>query len=185
LQPQPFGVAFAGTISPPDAQGKVTLDISDLCSTEPGVPVPPPTFGAPGLMHDEGEEFELSAESIDTLHRVASSKELLGRIKKIDERIRTNPEQKLYEPLVNYYTKYFVQHFVKLNKTVTVMFIKLIKLFVNMIGPKSWSTAAKRTNLKMKGGISVEILFKLQGLSTVKLLLSITHILVKKKDCNK
>jgi len=58
----------AAAITPPDAEGKVTLDIDALCSSEPGVPVAPPLFGAPEEI--EGE-YEISLESIDALKPIA------------------------------------------------------------------------------------------------------------------
>lgn len=82
----------ADAITPPDEEGKVTLDIDSLCSTEPGSPVPPPMFGA--AVPDEGEEYEISLESIAALQPVIkasrtplSLKDLKGRITKINERI--------------------------------------------------------------------------------------------------
>lgn len=58
-------------ISPPDAEGKVTLDIDALCDGElggerPGVPVPPPMFGEPAPKPVE-DEFEINFESVKAL----------------------------------------------------------------------------------------------------------------------
>jgi hypothetical protein len=84
----------AAAITPPDAEGKVTLDIDALCSTEPGAPVPPPMFGEPAPKPEEAE-YEISLESIDALQPLAnaakkpalSSKDIVGRINKINERV--------------------------------------------------------------------------------------------------
>jgi len=84
----------AAAITPPDAEGKVTLDIDSLCSTQPGVAVPPPMFGAPET-GDEGTEYEINLESLDALRPIVSSgprpaltvKALGAVIKKIDERV--------------------------------------------------------------------------------------------------
>lgn len=60
----------ASAITPPDADGKVTLDIDSMCSTEPGVAVPPPTFGQP--VPAEGE-YEMSLESVDVLRPILAA----------------------------------------------------------------------------------------------------------------
>ena len=78
----------AAAISPPDSEGKVTLDIDSMCSTQPGVPVPPPMFGAP-LPAEDDVEYEVSLESLDVLNptiRRMSNKELASQIQKINER---------------------------------------------------------------------------------------------------
>ena len=61
-----------GAITPPDAEGKVTLDIDALCSDEPGTPVPPPQFGA-SVPAPEEAEYEISLESIDSLQPVINA----------------------------------------------------------------------------------------------------------------
>ena len=80
----------AAAITPPDAEGKVTLDIDSLCSSEPGVPVPSPMFGdleAPA----EDAEYEISLESIETLKPVlstaTSNRDISSQIKKISESV--------------------------------------------------------------------------------------------------
>ena len=81
----------AAAITPPDAEGKVTLDIDALCSTEPGTPVPPPMFGAP--VPTEDAEYEISLESIDALKPVLGNskpltiKDIVSRVAKINERV--------------------------------------------------------------------------------------------------
>lgn len=62
----------AAAITPPDADGKVTLDLDALCSAEAGAPVPPPMFGAP-VPQPEEAEYEISLESIETLQPVMSA----------------------------------------------------------------------------------------------------------------
>lgn len=64
----------AAAITPPDEQGKVTLDVDALASSEPGVAVPPPMFGV--AVPDAGEEFEISLESMDALRRIARRKDV-------------------------------------------------------------------------------------------------------------
>lgn len=66
-------VPMATAVSPPDADGKVTLDIDSLCGTPgEGEAVPPPQFGAP-LPAPETDEFEVSMESVDALSKIAST----------------------------------------------------------------------------------------------------------------
>jgi len=79
----------AAGVGPPDASGKVTLDLDGMCSTEPGTPVPPPMFGAPPGLEDTDalgagappglgpqggpdQEFEISLESIEALRPLAA-----------------------------------------------------------------------------------------------------------------
>jgi hypothetical protein len=62
----------AGSITPPDSEGKVTLDIDALCSEEPGTPVAPPQFGA-AVPAPEETEYEISLESIETLQPVINA----------------------------------------------------------------------------------------------------------------
>ena len=80
----------AAAITPPDAEGKVTLDIDALCSADAGAPVPPPMFGAP--VPEQGAEYEISLESIDALQPVlAASKKpaqtLDNNIAKLTEQV--------------------------------------------------------------------------------------------------
>lgn len=56
--------AIADAITPPDATGKVTLDLDAVNVDPAGVPVEAPVFG------EEPEEFELSLESLDALRPV-------------------------------------------------------------------------------------------------------------------
>lgn len=85
----------AGAITPPDADGKVTLDIDAMCSNEPGTPVPPPQFGAP-VPSSEETEYEISLESIDALQPVISvvgkkptmsNKDLVNNLNKLAENV--------------------------------------------------------------------------------------------------
>lgn len=104
-------------VSPPDAQGKVTLDIDALCSTEPaGSPVPPPMFGTPGGPEGPGgevapvdgggvggapapladdTEYEISLESIEALQPITAGskkpvmtkKEVRAQIAEINKKV--------------------------------------------------------------------------------------------------
>jgi hypothetical protein len=72
----------ASGITPPDAEGKITIDLDALCggsspapgmpSTAPGPAVPPPMFGEPAPRPEEAE-YEISMESLDALQPVLSS----------------------------------------------------------------------------------------------------------------
>lgn len=80
----------AAAITPPDADGKVTLDIDALCSAEDvGTPVPPPMFGAP--VPDQDAEYEISLESIDALQPVLNASKKATRT--IDNNIAKLAEQ--------------------------------------------------------------------------------------------
>ena len=79
----PVGGAMpASGITPPDAEGKITIDLDALCggnSAEPGLPrnapgpaVPPPMFGEPAPRPDEAE-YEISLESLDSLKPILSA----------------------------------------------------------------------------------------------------------------
>lgn len=61
--------AVSVAITPPDEEGKVTLDLDALCSDEAGAEVPPPVMGAPV----PGEEYEISLESVNALKPVLSA----------------------------------------------------------------------------------------------------------------
>lgn len=81
----------AAAITPPDADGKVTLDIDALCSAEAGAPVPPPMFGTP-VPQPEEAEYEISLESVDALEPVLSAakkpvRTLDGSIAKLAEQV--------------------------------------------------------------------------------------------------
>lgn len=80
----------AAAITPPDADGKVTLDIDSLCSSEPGAPVPPPMFGAPQPAPEE-VEYEINMESIDVLKPVMTAAKKPG--KTLDNHIAQISEQ--------------------------------------------------------------------------------------------
>lgn len=76
----PAGEAVtAAAITPPDAEGKVTLDIDALCGgsemggTGPGAPVPPPMFGEPAPKPAVEDEYEINFESVDALKPVLSA----------------------------------------------------------------------------------------------------------------
>lgn len=66
--------APADAISPPDEEGKVTLDLDALCSDTAGAPVPPPTMGAPLPVPEP--EYELSMESVGALASVLKATKL-------------------------------------------------------------------------------------------------------------
>lgn len=76
----------AASITPPDDEGKVTLDLDALASEQPGVPVAPPQFGKDPM---SDEEFELSAESFDTLKSLSKkgSMTIDQKIRKLSENI--------------------------------------------------------------------------------------------------
>jgi len=83
----------AAAITPPDAEGKVTLDIDALCGDQPGVPVPAPMFGAV-VPAPEDAEYEINLESIDTLKPVlsvaknnATPKDIEANVNKIVEQV--------------------------------------------------------------------------------------------------
>ena len=72
----------ASGITPPDADGKITIDLDSLCggnapapgmpSNAPGPAVPPPMFGEPAPREEEAE-YEISMESLEALQPVLSS----------------------------------------------------------------------------------------------------------------
>lgn len=78
----PAGDMAASGISPPDAEGKITIDLDALCAgnaapvgmptTAPGPAVPPPMFGKPQPRPEEAE-YEISMESLDSLKPILSS----------------------------------------------------------------------------------------------------------------
>lgn len=57
--------APADAITPPDEEGKVTLDLDALCADPAGAPVPPPVMGAP--LPGQEPEYEISLESVEAL----------------------------------------------------------------------------------------------------------------------
>jgi hypothetical protein len=61
------GVEPADAISPPDEEGKVTLDLDSLESVDTSGAVEQPLYGDPDT---SGEEYELSLESLDTLKAI-------------------------------------------------------------------------------------------------------------------
>jgi len=78
----PVDVMPASGITPPDAEGKITIDLDALCSghaaetgmpaVNPGPAVPPPMFGKPQPRPEEAE-YEISLESLDSLKPVLSA----------------------------------------------------------------------------------------------------------------
>jgi len=78
----PAGAAPASGITPPDAEGKITIDLDALCggsapaagmpSNAPGPAVPPPMFGEPAPRPEEAE-YEISMESLDSLKPILST----------------------------------------------------------------------------------------------------------------
>ena len=92
LAPSPGGSVPAGAITPPDHEGKVTLDIDSLCSSEPGAVVPPPQFGEPVTAQED--EYEISLESIDALQPVLSAtKKAVLTLEGLNDQISTLVEQ--------------------------------------------------------------------------------------------
>lgn len=61
----------ADAISPPDAEGKVTLDIDSLCNDPAGAAVAPPMMGEPVPV--VADEYEISLESIAALSPVINA----------------------------------------------------------------------------------------------------------------
>lgn len=55
----------ADAITPPDEEGKVTLDLDALCTDPAGAPVSPPVMGAP--LPEQEPEYEISLESVEAL----------------------------------------------------------------------------------------------------------------------
>lgn len=95
------GAAVA--VSPPDADGKITLDIDALCSAEAGTPVPPPMFGQP-VPQPEEAEYEINMESIGALepvlnaakkpsidNNIAQISEQISLFKKAGKAVRNTP----------------------------------------------------------------------------------------------
>lgn len=62
VAPSDAGTA-AAAITPPDEEGKVTLDLDAMCGDPAGAPVAAPMMGAPM----PGEEYEINLESIEAL----------------------------------------------------------------------------------------------------------------------
>jgi hypothetical protein len=72
----------ASGITPPDAEGKITIDLDALCggnapvsgmpSVNPGPAVAPPMFGEP-VPRPEEAEYEISMESLDSLKPILSA----------------------------------------------------------------------------------------------------------------
>jgi hypothetical protein len=65
------GGTAAAAISVPDAEGKVTLDLDALATDPIGAAVPAPVFGQPTSV--DGDEYELSLESVEALTPVAKA----------------------------------------------------------------------------------------------------------------
>lgn len=61
----PDAAAPADAITPPDEEGKVTLDLDALCNDTAGAPVAPPVMGAP--LPAPESEYEISMESVGAL----------------------------------------------------------------------------------------------------------------------
>ena len=92
----PVGAVAATTpadaITPPDEEGKVTLDLDALCGDPAGAAVPPPVMGAPAPL--PGEEYEINLESIAALApvlkatKVGAAKELELMVYRMGEAIQ-------------------------------------------------------------------------------------------------
>ena len=91
------GAAVA--VEPPDADGKVTLDLDGMCADEPGAAVEPPMFGSPvdmegpgtppGLGPQSGDtEFEISVESLAALRPLAARAPIHARMKHLIEQVK-------------------------------------------------------------------------------------------------
>lgn len=80
----------ADAITPPDEEGKVTLDLDALCSDPAGEAVPPPVMGSPL----PGQEYEINLESIAALTpvlkatKVGAAKELELMVFRMGEAIQ-------------------------------------------------------------------------------------------------
>lgn len=73
-------------ITAPDAEGKVTLDIDELCPSHPGAVVPSPQFG--DAVPPGEEEYEISLESLDALRPlIRSGKASVTDVKKMIEHV--------------------------------------------------------------------------------------------------
>lgn len=70
----------AAAITPPDEEGKVTLDVDALCSSEPGASVAAPMFGRPADV-----EYEVSLESIRALVPVIAGRSFQTACRRISE----------------------------------------------------------------------------------------------------
>src|SRR6478609_4447387 len=87
--PSADAVTPAAAITPPDAEGKVTLDLDALCADPAGVAVAPPVMGAPLPR----EEYELNLESIAALApvlkatKVSAAKEFELKVYRLGETI--------------------------------------------------------------------------------------------------
>lgn len=85
-------VTAADAITPPDEEGKVTLDLDALCGDPAGAAVAPPVMGAP--LPVPGEEYEINLESIAALApvlkatKVGAAKELELLVYRIGEAIQ-------------------------------------------------------------------------------------------------
>jgi hypothetical protein len=102
VAPSPDAAAPADAITPPDAQGKVTLDLDALTCEPAGVAVAAPVFGEPAPL--PGDEYEISLESIEALtpvlngtrngvvkefeRRLGNLGEAINKIKKADRKVR-------------------------------------------------------------------------------------------------
>lgn len=67
------GASPADAITPPDAEGKVTLDLDALGGDCAGEPVESPMFGKPHLGGEGEEEYELGLESLESLKPVINA----------------------------------------------------------------------------------------------------------------
>ena len=81
----------SAAISPPDEEGKVTLDLDALFADEGGVEVEPPLFGG---SHPESEEYYLTRESVEALAPLAmaskagNDKEVEASLYRIGEQLK-------------------------------------------------------------------------------------------------
>lgn len=69
----------AAALTPPDEEGKVTLDLDALCDDPAGTPVDPPVMGS----SLPGEEYEINLESIEALTPVLKATKL-GAAKELE-----------------------------------------------------------------------------------------------------
>lgn len=101
-------VVAADAISPPDEEGKVTLDLDALVTDTAGTAVPPPMMGSPV----PGPEYEISFESVKALTpvlnatRSESLKEFEFRLLKLGETItRFAKAGRMIKESTGYHTK--------------------------------------------------------------------------------
>lgn len=83
VAPEADGGATAAAITPPDAEGKVTLDLDALATGATSTAVPPPQFGEP-----TPDEYEVSMEGVNALSPVLEAtkvREVTKRVERLNQ----------------------------------------------------------------------------------------------------